>query len=90
MATNCTCERCGKKFNLKNSPDDAFCKTCVEYFDSPKYAETIMDRTKAAVAICNTRHGLGAKKMNVYAFLSIFHPKMTHVQKHKVLQAVAE
>jgi hypothetical protein len=51
----------------------------------PLTRENLMDRTRAAVAYCNTRSGTEALKMQ--AFLSIFHPEMSDEVRRELVHA---
>jgi hypothetical protein len=75
-----SCERCGRKVQ-KSSPDPDFCKSCLAYLGSPEFLASIRDRARGAGMLVrdNDEHA------KMYAFLSVFHPKMTHAQKRAML-----
>jgi hypothetical protein len=79
------CAKCGERKKVsKRDPD--FCQEC---FDAIEYARnTIMQRTDAAVGY--NRHTNGGRKINVAAFLSIFHPEMSDQRMRTIVNAVEE
>lgn len=47
----------------------------------------LMERTRAAVAMCTTREYENDSAMKMAAFLDIFHPKMSPKRKHKLIHS---
>lgn len=47
---------------------------------------TLMDRTRAAVAYVNTKHG-DAAAVEMAAFLELFHPEMPDDKKRELIRA---
>jgi hypothetical protein len=72
------CNTCGK-LEEPSKLDDAFCQTCFNRIE--KNCE--MNRVRAARCLIETS-GCKASRLAMYAFLSIFHPEMTHLQKKEL------
>ncbi len=74
------CCRCGlDKPAAKGEPD--FCQEC----DDAIEANCLMPRVEAAVAYINSVPDSKRRdELEVYAFLSLFHPEMTHARKREL------
>ena len=47
---------------------------------------SLMDRTRATVGLLNSHRG-ASKEMEMYAFMSLFHPELSHEKKRKICRA---
>lgn len=71
------CERCGK--TVGRSADPAFCVKCIRQMDD------LMENSRGAGALLGRKEAPTTAK--VYAFLDLFHPKMTHDQKMDIVES---
>jgi len=77
-----TCVKCCNY--VKPSKDDCdFCQACFDMIDD--MIHNPMKHVRAAAAILNsTAFGANREEAKMYAFLSIFYPKMSHVDKKRL------
>lgn len=74
------CDRCGGI--VRKSPDPAFCVKCIHQMDN------LMDNARGVGALLGRKEASQAQK--AFAFLGIFHPKMTHAQKRGIVGVIEE
>ncbi len=86
MSAKPICERCGQPF--KQGKDDAFCNPCIKTMDAidpVDYSRFSRDflRDEGGQREWGEPDPLRDKKM--YAFLSVFHPRLTHREKRELI-----
>ena len=52
----------------------------------PISRDDLMEKARAAVALCNSRENANDEETKMAAFLSIFHPEMTDQRRHKLIR----
>ncbi len=78
--TMCKCDRCGG--TVRKSLDPAFCVKCIHQMDN------LMEVSRGVGALLGRKEASQAEK--AFAFLGIFHPKMTHAQKMDIAVDIEE
>lgn len=68
----------------------AQCAESKRIYYSQEYQDSLMERTRAAVCFLNADIGAHRRGMDVYGFLSLFHPEMTHAQKRELTNDVVK
>jgi hypothetical protein len=69
----------------KHAADQRLIARTTAYRNSPEYqADTLMERTRAAVCFINARDGKGSR-LEMFGFLSLFHPDMTDQRKREII-----
>lgn len=84
------CAKCSRRIKEK-SEDPDFCKQCFNEIE--EMTNNPMKHAEAAVAYINAAHPYAAKnreEVQMYAFLSIFHPKMPDRRKAELARSVGE
>lgn len=74
------CDRCGGI--VRKSPDPAFCVKCIHQMDN------LMEVSRGVGALLGRKETSQEEK--AFAFLGIFHPKMTHEQKMDIAADIEE
>lgn len=88
MSKKPICERCTKPFVPKK--DDAFCDPCIKAMD----AMDPMDHARFSRHFLHDNGDAGSgwsepdpmREQKMYAFLSVFHPRLTHREKKELIR----
>jgi hypothetical protein len=79
------CSRCCKK-RRPSKQDASFCQPCLTEIEANLSRQ--MDRARAARCYLDT--GRQNKKLEVAAFLSVFHPEMSNTQTQAIISATED
>lgn len=83
------CERCGKPFIPKK--DDGFCDPCIKTMDEmdpmnyARFSRHFLDCAPSYEHPSEWAQGDPLRDQKMYAFLSVFHPRLTHREKKELI-----
>jgi hypothetical protein len=74
--------------DYRDLSDEELIEQCNEsrsFFYTQEYADTLMERTRAAVCFLNSNNGQGRNgRASIFAYLSLFHPEMSDQEKRSL------